>query len=65
MARYKRGDVVRLKSGGPPLTVVEQAEGDLVRAVWFTSAGDFRLTEDGKGIPADLLEPASPAINEL
>ncbi|MCC7537539.1 MAG: DUF2158 domain-containing protein [Deltaproteobacteria bacterium] len=34
MAEFKAGDVVALKSGGPPMTV-EEVEGSSVFCVWF------------------------------
>lgn len=40
---FEPGRVVTLKSGGPPLTVVE-VEGDEARCIWFTHADD-RLQE--------------------
>jgi len=40
---FEPGRIVTLKSGGPPLTVVE-ALGDQVRCIWFAHADD-RLHE--------------------
>lgn len=59
----KVGDIVRLKSGGPPMTVVHAANVEQVyQCCWFTREGkieasDFRIDtlqilkhEDGKFI---------------
>jgi uncharacterized protein YodC (DUF2158 family) len=54
---FEPGSIVTLKSGGPPLTVVE-ADGDDVRCVWFAHADD-RLQE--ARIPAACLE----AVTEM
>ena len=37
MAAFKVGDVVRLKSGGPKMTVVEAKEDDSIECQWFAS----------------------------
>jgi len=44
-APFKVGDVVKLKSGGPPMTVssVESGEGEggyVVFCIWFNSKGN-------------------------
>lgn len=49
---FEPGRIVTLKSGGPPLTVVE-ADGEDVRCIWFAHADD-RLQE--ARIPAACLE---------
>ena len=49
------GRIVTLKSGGPPLTVVETL-GDQVRCIWFAHADD-RLQE--AMIPAACLDQVS------
>lgn len=49
---FEPGKVVTLKSGGPPLTVVE-VDGDQVRCIWFAHADD-RL-QDAR-IPAACLD---------
>lgn len=54
---FEPGRIVALKSGGPPLTVVE-ADGDEVRCIWFAHADD-RLQE--ARIPAACLE----AVGEM
>lgn len=38
MSEFSIGDVVRLKSGSPPLTVDAVRADDSVRVVWFASA---------------------------
>lgn len=39
MSNFKKGDVVRLKSGGPSMTVIadypDHTNGPSVRCVWF------------------------------
>ena len=35
MAKFKRGDTVKLKSGGPAMTVASAAKGDEVECHWF------------------------------
>ncbi|MFN3891406.1 MAG: YodC family protein [Beijerinckiaceae bacterium] len=40
---YEPGRIVTLKSGGPPLTVVD-SHADTVRCIWFAHADD-RLQE--------------------
>lgn len=38
-AKFKKGDIVQLKSGGPPMTVANpQAYVDEVTCVWFAGA---------------------------
>ena len=37
---FKVGDVVRLKSGGPPMTV-EQTGGKAIRCAWFNGGGGY------------------------
>ena len=38
---FKSGDLVKLKSGGPTMTVLEKLDNDLYRCMWFV-AGDCR-----------------------
>jgi uncharacterized protein YodC (DUF2158 family) len=52
----QKGDVVRLKSGGPPLTVFELVPAVEARAATFGSDG----TEENKTVE---LTPAIPAVN--
>ena len=54
MTNFKPGDVVRLKSGGPPMTV-EQEEGEGYKCVWFE--GKKRNSE---WFHRDLLEKSGP-----
>ena len=46
---FKRGDVVRLKSGGPEMTVMDEN-----RTMYFDDAGHFRYGT----FPDGMLEPA-------
>ena len=45
--RFKRGDVVRLNSGGPAMTVSVASEGedDTAECQWFNGNHDVMLTE--------------------
>jgi uncharacterized protein YodC (DUF2158 family) len=59
-APFKVGDVVRLKSGGPPMTVtsVESGEdevGYVVFCIWFNAKGN----EKSGHYPAATLMPAT------
>jgi uncharacterized protein YodC (DUF2158 family) len=51
---FKLGDTVRLKSGGPLMTIAGQVASDL-RTIWFHDA------ETKEGVfPGETLEPAEP-----
>ena len=56
--KIKTGDVVRLKSGGPPMTAGEMTAGgiyqDRVECLWFESSILMR-----GGFPVDALEPCT------
>ncbi len=41
-AGFEIGDVVQLKSGGPPMTVIGQAGPDEVWCRWFDIGGSIR-----------------------
>lgn len=49
------GAVVRLKSGGPPMTVVAITKDDFVRTLWFSEGEAFNGT-----FPAYALDPCDP-----
>jgi uncharacterized protein YodC (DUF2158 family) len=51
---FRPGDVVQLKSGGTPMTVV--FAGDLVRCVWI---GETFGAEEGT-FPSEVLKPVAP-----
>ena len=60
-APFKVGDVVRLKSGGPPMTVtsIESGENDggyVVFCIWFNTKGN----EKSGHYPAAALVPVEP-----
>ena len=38
------GDVVRLRSGGPPMVVESVISGDVVNCVWFSEGRKFQTT---------------------
>jgi uncharacterized protein YodC (DUF2158 family) len=65
MSEFKPGDIVRLKSGGPPMVVDEvekKANIVIVACLWFDEA----QLEDGEFSPASLVpvtdaDPAPPA----
>lgn len=42
---FKKGDVVRLKSGGPKMTVVNTPNGNLVECMWFDSKNERQSNE--------------------
>jgi uncharacterized protein YodC (DUF2158 family) len=45
----KPGDIVRVKSGGPKMTVIEILEGHGVNCIWFTddhNGGPERLVRE-------------------
>jgi uncharacterized protein YodC (DUF2158 family) len=53
------GEVVRLKSGGPPMTAgVRLTNGD-IPCQWFVGPRDQREVRSGN-FPADCLEPTKP-----
>ena len=59
-ASYKIGDVVRLKSGGPPMTVTSIESGDndvgyVVFCIWFNAKGN----EKSGHYPAAALVPVT------
>ena len=39
------GDVVKLKSGGPALTVIQVASPQTVKVAWFTDDKSLRVAE--------------------
>jgi uncharacterized protein YodC (DUF2158 family) len=60
MEQFKAGDVVRLKSGGPSMTVTQVGEGHLTREplVWCTWFVGTTKVEDT--FSPDVLEIATP-----
>jgi uncharacterized protein YodC (DUF2158 family) len=57
---FEAGTIVSLKSGGPPLTVVE-VEGEQARCIWFAQSDD-RLQE--ARIPLACLEAVDDEEDE-
>ncbi len=55
---FKPGDVVRLKSGGPPMTIQSvknyAALGTLADCIWINTTQDGYKMETGKIAPAAL-----------
>lgn len=64
----KVGDVVRLKTGGPPMTVeyVQEAPGEdpMVGTVWFERDEDSWTGPKRESFPVDDLEKTTPAQPE-
>lgn len=62
--RFKVGDTVRLKSGGPIMTVIETRVEDetleVVHVGWFNLKGNIKSDE----VSADILEKAEPVNPE-
>jgi uncharacterized protein YodC (DUF2158 family) len=57
MARVKAGDVVRLKSGGPDMTVVEvEVDGKVAICTWFDADGKLQ----GDRFPVEIIRKAGP-----
>ena len=58
---FKPGDVVRLKSGGPPMTCEKGVDGDgLVTCQWFDKNGRI----DGRRFFVDVLVRCASAAQE-
>jgi uncharacterized protein YodC (DUF2158 family) len=58
MAIYKAGDTMRLKSGGPTMTIREINENGKPYCEWFTS--DNKMVMGKSFPPPEALEPVSP-----
>ena len=39
---FQVGDIVRLRSGGIPMTVEEVVDGHSVKCIWFDDKGDLQ-----------------------
>ena len=64
---WKTGDVVRLKSGGPRMTVVktanEQGSGDTVAVcAWFDMNGQIQTTNCPPALLVPVAEPPDPDL---
>lgn len=44
-AKFKVGDVVRLNSGGPPMTVTGVRDPDVLRCMWLLDDGTNDVAE--------------------
>jgi uncharacterized protein YodC (DUF2158 family) len=57
---FKRGDTVKLKSGGPVMTVTnvgkDMADEEKVWVTWFNDKGELKQSS----FEPETLEPASP-----
>lgn len=51
---YETGDVIRLKSGGPPMTVVGR-NGLTISCQWFNESGELR-TGDFPNFALEIVE---------
>lgn len=59
MSNFKVGDVVKLKSGGPQMTVSETNDAEMLECTWFDSSNELKtaffkaevVKEDKKKIP--------------
>ncbi|HLO60933.1 MAG TPA: DUF2158 domain-containing protein [Bacteroidales bacterium] len=58
---FKSGDVVKLKSGGPDMTVENYVTDDKVTCVWFDSKNNYN---DGD-FQQDLLKKVVPKIPRM
>jgi uncharacterized protein YodC (DUF2158 family) len=58
--QFKRGDLVRLRSGGPPMTV-SSVDGDEAAVIWFDERGRLHGIPEEMHISLDLLVPVSEA----
>lgn len=47
---FKVGDVVQLKSGGPPVTVLNVSHDDILTFLWFASDGEIRTSSCGSEV---------------
>ena len=54
------GDTVRLKSGGPVMTITDLPGNDMCRCNWFDGT-----SKKVSAFPLAVLEPASPPISGL
>jgi uncharacterized protein YodC (DUF2158 family) len=62
MAEFKQGEVVRLKSGGPPLTV-EATEGGETVCCWFgLDHGEYRRRHIVTGLLTLVSQPPAAAV---
>ena len=55
------GDIVELKSGGPPMTVTN-AEDDVIEATWFTGAGEHRAGNFDPAVLQKVEGPRPPRV---
>lgn len=55
---FRPGDVVRLRSGGPAMTVTNVTPGDWVQCLWMTEGGEVRE----RSLLPLVLEPWEPEI---
>ena len=64
MAKFKRGDTVMLKSGGPAMTVESSEFEDAVKCVWFDDKDNLRDTSFHQDMLEEAAEeePPSPLV---
>jgi uncharacterized protein YodC (DUF2158 family) len=61
---FKEGDLVRLKSGGPVMTVEELYDEDL-SCVWFEKVGNKQVMQRGSFRPSVLDKAQKPGIASM
>jgi len=59
---FEKGDIVRLKSGGPEMTILDSQlpkESNICTCGWFNRQGDYSFTFEVEGIPKQALKLVS------
>jgi uncharacterized protein YodC (DUF2158 family) len=61
MTNFQVGDLVRLKSGGPKMTIASPAEGEVYQCFWFNQIGFEYTRQSGEFRAEALRRLAQPA----